>query len=423
MTYDEAIAYIHSVNWRGSRPGLSRITELLSRLGNPESSLTCIHIAGTNGKGSTSAMLDSILRRAGYSVGSFTSPFIEVFNERIMLDGEMISNKDLCRFLSVVQPIAEAMEDKPTEFELITALGFLYFKEKGCDFVVLEVGMGGRLDSTNVIEKPLLSIVTGIAMDHTAVLGNTVEAIAREKAGIIKKGCPVLYGGEDKVALSVLTEEAKRKNAPFFVTDHRALSVKKTDLYGTLFDYREYKDLAISLCGLYQTRNAATVICAVDILRGCGLIIPDEALRVGLEDTVWRARFEVLSREPLFVFDGSHNAQGIAAAAESIGEYFKDGVYLLSGVMADKDYGDMIELLSPHVKRAFTVTPDNPRALSADAYAEAFRQAGIPAEGFGTVEEGVLAILSAASDKTPIVALGSLYMYGEVKSSLRKLLP
>ena len=424
MTYDEAIAYIHSVNWRGSRPGLSRITELLEKLGNPEKTLKCIHIGGTNGKGSTSAMLDSILRAAGYSVGSFTSPYIEVFNERIMLDGQPISNEDLCRYLSTVAPIAEAMTDKPTEFELITALGFLYFKEKKCDYVVLEVGMGGRLDSTNVIESPVLSIITGIALDHVAVLGDSVEKIAYEKAGIIKEACPILYGGDDLLAQSVIEREALLKNAPFFVTDRASLTVHESGLHGSRFDFKAFRELSISLAGMYQTRNASTVLTAIELLRDVGLTIPDTAVRKGLSETKWRARFEVLCDSPLFVFDGSHNKQGIDAAAESIGRYFEGKpVLLLTGVMADKAYGEMIDTLLPFVKKVFTVTPDNPRALSADSLAAEYRARGAEAFAYDTVEMGVKAVLrEGVATAMPIVALGSLYMYGEVKGALKKLL-
>lgn len=421
MTYDEAISYIHSVNWRGSRPGLSRITELLEKLGNPERSLRCIHIGGTNGKGSTSAMLDSILRAAGYSVGSFTSPFIETFNERIMLNGQPISDDELCRYLSLVAPVAEAMADKPTEFELITALGFLYFKEKQCDCVVLEVGMGGRLDSTNVIDAPILSIVTGIALDHVAILGDSIERIAAEKAGIIKKGRPILYGGDDPIARRVIEREAASLNAPLFVTDRSSLVVRESSLYGSSFDFAGYENLSLSLSGVYQTRNAATVVTAVELLRREGYAISDGALREGLRATRWRARFEVLSDEPLFVFDGSHNKQGVDAAAESIGRYFEGRrILLLTGVMADKAYGDMIDTLLPFIEKVFTVTPDNPRALSADALAAEYRARGVSADAFPTVAAGVAAALCAGREgDIPIVALGSLYMYGEVKRALK----
>ena len=422
MTYEETIAYIHSVNWRGSRPGLSRITELLAALGNPEKSLRCVHIAGTNGKGSTSSMLDSILREAGYKVGLFTSPYIETFNERIMYDGKPIDNDDLCRLVSLVAPIAEAMEDKPTEFELITALGFVYFEEKGCDVVVLEVGMGGRLDSTNVIEDPYLSIITGIALDHEGFLGNTVEKIAYEKAGIIKEGVPVLYGGELPVVKDIITEVADEKNATVHQTDRTTLSVKKADLSGTVLDYGDMKDLYLPLLGLYQPRNLATVVTAAKILNTRGLVISEENIREGIAKTKWKARFEVLCEKPLFLFDGSHNMQGIDAACEAFAHYFGDEkLYLVTGVMADKAYDAMADKLVRFAGKVFTVTPDNPRALSAEKLASLYRQKGVEAESFAGVEEAVKAALCEAAVKNcSVAALGSLYMYGEVKKALEK---
>ncbi|MBO5767990.1 MAG: bifunctional folylpolyglutamate synthase/dihydrofolate synthase, partial [Clostridia bacterium] len=209
MNYSAALEYIHSVEWLGSRPGLSRTQELLYKLGNPEKDMRYIHVAGTNGKGSTCAMLDSVLRRAGYKVGLYTSPYIVRFNERMCINGEPISDSELAELVETIKPIADTMEDKPTEFEIITALAFLYYKRHNCDIVVLEVGMGGRLDSTNVIDAPLVSVITGIALDHIAVLGNTVAEIAAEKAGIIKEGSAVVYGGRDDVAFSVSAKKAE----------------------------------------------------------------------------------------------------------------------------------------------------------------------------------------------------------------------
>lgn len=423
MTYEETIAYIHSVNWRGSRPGLSRITALLAALGNPEKSLHCVHIAGTNGKGSTSAMLGSILREAGYRVGMFTSPYIETFNERIMYDGKPIADDDLCRLVSMIAPIAEAMDDPPTEFELITALGFVYFKEKACDVVVLEVGMGGRLDSTNVIDDPYLSIITGIALDHENFLGNTVEKIAYEKAGIIKKGVPVLYGGELPVVKDIMTEVAEEKNAPIFITDRASLSVKKADFSGTVLDYDGMKDLQLPLLGLYQPRNLATVVTAAKILNTRGLVISEAHIREGIAKTKWKARFEVLSEKPLFLFDGSHNMQGIDAACEAFAHYFgKQKLYLVTGVMADKAYDAMADKLLCFAQKVFTVTPDNPRALAADDLALLYRQKGVDAESFSSVGEAVAAaVREALHEGYAVAALGSLYMYGEVKTALEKL--
>ena len=423
MTYEETIAYIHSVNWRGSRPGLSRITELLEKLGNPEKSLRCLHIAGTNGKGSTSAMLDSILREAGYKVGLFTSPYIETFNERMMYDGKPIDNEDLCRLVSMIAPIAEAMDDPPTEFELITALGFVYFKEKGCDVVVLEVGMGGRLDSTNVIENPYLSIITGIALDHEGFLGSTVEKIAYEKAGVIKEGVPILYGGEIPSVKEIIENTAKEKSAPFYQTDRSSLCVKQADFSGTLLDYDGMEDLHLPLLGLYQPRNLCTVVTAARLLNTRGLTVSEENVREGIAKTKWKARFEVLCQKPLFLFDGSHNMQGIDAACEAFAHYFGEKkLFLVTGVMADKAYDAMADKLVRFAQKVFTVTPDNPRALAAEDLAALYRQKGVDAESFACVEDAVRVALSEAKEQgCAVAALGSLYMYGEVKAALEKI--
>ena len=236
MTYREALDYIHSVVWKGSRPGLSRITELLGLLGDPQKKLRFIHIAGTNGKGSTSAMTEAVLRAAGYRTGLFVSPYVKTFNERIALCGVPISNEDLADFTAQVRPFADSMADAPTEFELITAIGLLYFAAKKCDVVVLETGMGGRLDSTNVIEDPLVTVITGIALDHTEYLGDTVEKIAAEKAGIIKDESPILYGGEDDAAREVIKAAAQERGSKFFDIDYRNIKNLKSDLTGSSFD-------------------------------------------------------------------------------------------------------------------------------------------------------------------------------------------
>ena len=422
MTYEDAIAYIHSVNWRGSRPGLSRIFELLGKLGDPHKELRCVHIAGTNGKGSTSAMLDSILREAGYKVGLFTSPYIEFFNERIILDGKPIENEALCDLIERIAPLAEAMIDPPTEFELITALGFLYFKEKGCDVVVLEVGMGGRLDSTNVIASPLLSVITGVAIDHEGFLGDTVEKIAVEKAGIIKEGCPVLYGGELPSVRKILEERAKELGAPFYQTNRASLRLLSADLSGTVLDYDGLDHIVLPLVGLYQPKNLTTAVTAAKLLRTRGYSVSDRAIREGIEKTVWKARFELLAREPVFVFDGSHNMQSIDAACEALAHYFpNEKLFLVTGVMADKAYEEMVQKLLPYAARVFAVTPDNPRALSAKELAAVYRRHGVSADGYDSISDAVgEAYRTAKKEKRAVVALGSLYMYGEVKAALVK---
>ncbi len=440
ITYSEALAYIHSTTWKGSRPGLERTYELCERLGNPQRSLRFIHVAGTNGKGSTSAMLASVLGKAGYRVGLYTSPFILRFNERMRVDGCDISDEELAAITAHVRPHADAMRDLPTEFELITAIALVYFTRHACDYVVFEVGMGGRLDSTNIIdaEQVALSIITGIAMDHTAFLGDTHEKIAAEKAGIIKPGVPVIFGGvhpavgetgtesaaipADALACAaVIRDRAEAVGAPYIQTNSARIAVRNSDIFGSDMDFGAYRDLHIPLSGLYQPYNAATVLTAVDALNRYGTAcIPASAVREGLAATVWPGRFEILSREPLVIADGGHNPEGIDAAVASVARYFGDRkVYLLTGVMADKDYTHMIARMGTVAARAFCVRPGNDRALNPHRYAEAFRAAGIPAEGFETVAAGVRAGMEAArEDGVPLICLGSLYMYGEVRAAV-----
>ena len=423
MSYDEAIEYIHGVSSAFCKPGLERINELCDRLGHPERGLKFIHVGGTNGKGSFCSMLDSVLRDSGMRVGLYTSPYITEFGERMRVDGENIPKDTLIRLVEQVKPIAESMTDKPTEFELITAIAFLYFLEAEVDVVILEVGLGGRLDSTNIIEAPILSVITGIALDHTAILGDTVEEIAAEKAGIIKSGSPVLYGGEDESAAEVIAAVASERGSEMRRVDYSLLSVKEMTLEGTQLRYGDEDDIRISLLGAYQPRNAAVVIEAVKILRerGVGGVeISDAALRSGLSSAVWHARFEVISTDPLIIYDGAHNPQGIDAAVESIEGYFKDGVYAISGVLRDKDYERIAKTLSRVAKRAYTITPDNPRALSAEEYAEVLRGCGIDAQPADSIPSAIAAAMADAErDGMPLVCLGSLYTYADVTTAVK----
>lgn len=420
MTYTEALDYIHKINWTFCKPGLERIRELCLGLGNPEKKLKFIHVAGTNGKGSFCSMLSSVLMRAGYKVGLYTSPFIYRFNERMRVNGADIPDERLAEVTERVRPIADAMTDKPTEFELITAIAFQYFLEEGCDMVVLECGMGGRLDSTNVISDPLLSVITGISLDHTAFLGDTVERIAAEKAGIIKDGAPVLWGGEDDIAKGVIEEAALRSGSDFYRTEYDKLSVKSADLDGSLLDYRDYRNVRIPLLGLYQPRNTASVLSAVDILKCRGLQISEEAIRTGLEESRWRARFEIIDRDPTVIFDGAHNPEGIDAAVRSIKHYFgSQKVVIFTGVLSDKDYRVIAQRLSEVAEYAFTITPDNKRALSAEDYASVLSEYGVNAVATGGVREALaLGKKKAKEMGTALCCLGSLYTYVEVIDAL-----
>lgn len=417
MTYEEALTYIHSVSWMGIRPGLERIRKLCERLGNPQDDLRFVHVAGTNGKGSTCVMLDAVLRAAGYRTGMFTSPYLWDFRERFMIDGKPISEALLTACTEQAAQAARDMSSHPTEFELITAIGFLCFRKAGCDIVVLETGMGGRLDSTNIIKSPLLSIITGVALDHMKILGDTVEKIAAEKAGIIKEGCPVLYGGNTESVRAIIAQKAQACGSPFFCTEPSPLSVREYTADGTYYDCPELPKLYVSLAGTYQHANTATVLRAVSLLRDAGLHITDDDIRHGLGHVYWEGRFERLHTDPDLFYDGSHNPQGIAAVAQSIPACLKtEHVVLVSGVMADKDYRTMIATIAPLTAHVFTITPNNPRALSAEAYAQAFSDAGVPATPCADADTAVrLALEEASRRQIPAFALGSLYMYREIR--------
>ena len=420
MNITQAIDYIHSVNWVFCKPGLDRITALCEALGNPQDNLTFIHVAGTNGKGSFCAMTEAILRAEGYRTGLFTSPYIQAFGERMRVNGQNISDEELVALVEEVRPIADAMEDKPTEFELITALAFLYFARQKCEVVVLECGLGGRLDATNIIKRPLLSVITGIALDHTAILGDTIEKIAAEKAGIIKAGTPLLWCGQDAAAERVIRARAESLGVKVIPVQHDALSVTSMTLAGTELNFGNHSGVHLSLLGTYQPHNAANVLTAIDLLRRMDVIIGEDAVREGLATVAWPARFEILSREPLVLFDGGHNPEGIDGAVRSIQAYFgEEKVLIVTGVMADKDYRYMAGRIASVDERVFCLTPDNPRALPSSEYAGVFEDLGIPASPHATVDAAVHAAMTEAKKMgTPVVCLGSLYMYGEIRTAL-----
>ena len=416
MNYNEALEYIHKINWCFCNPGLERIQHLCNALGNPQRKLKFIHVAGTNGKGSFCAMLSGILRSAGYKTGLFTSPYIKTFNERMAIDGEMISNEELAALTEYVKPIADSMDEKPTEFELITAIAFEYFARHSCDYVVLECGLGGRLDSTNIIDTSVLSVITGIALDHTSILGDTVEKIAYEKAGIIKSGTPCLWCGEDESAEAVIFKRAEELNAPKYKVDHSKTEIKSFDLSGTVFSYGEFKDIYIPLLGEYQPFNASNVLCAVSVLRTLGLDISEGSVRDGMKSVVWHARFEIISKSPLVIADGGHNPEGVLSAVNSVKMYFKDKkLNVITGVMADKDTEFIASQIGSVASHVFCITPDNPRALPADKYAELYEKMGVSASHYSSVKDAVYASMKRAIDtESDVLCVGSLYMYLEV---------
>ena len=420
MTYKEALKYIHSVNWVGSKLGLERTRELLEKLGNPQKELKFIHIAGTNGKGSTAAMLSSILERAGYRTGLYTSPFINRFNERMQVNGEQIPDGTLAELTDHIRPYADAMEDAPTEFELITALAMEYFRRERCDIVVLEVGMGGELDSTNVIDTPEAAVIAAMGLDHVKELGPTMADIARAKAGIIKPGCAVVsYGGNPEADL-VFEQVCRERGASLHRPDFSKIVPGGFGLDGQSFSYGGWTDLRIPLVGRYQMNNAAVVLETVEVLRSRGWQIPDGAVRQGLEHTRWPARFEVLRRDPVFIVDGGHNPHGIRATAESLTRLFPGRkITFVTGVMADKDVESILGLIVPLAEQFFTVRPENPRAMKAEELAQRIRALGARATACGSVADGVAKAIAAEGADGVACALGSLYMSGEVRECFR----
>lgn len=422
MTYDEALAYIHSVQWLGSKPGLSRTRELLRRLGNPERELKFVHVAGTNGKGSTCACLASVLRQAGYRVGLNTSPYILRFNERIQIDGREIPDGELAALVEELRPLAESMEEHPTEFELITALALLYFRRRRCDIVVLEVGLGGELDSTNVIPCPEVAIITAMGMDHTQVLGATLGEIAGAKAGIIKDGGTVVsYGGAPE-ADAVFRARCREKGARLIETDFSRLRPLRFDLRQSVFTCAPYGELCLPLIGTYQLRNACVAVTALEALREKGWRISDDDVRRGLAAVRWPGRFELLCREPVFLLDGAHNPHGMAATAESLRRYFPGGgIHFLVGVMADKDVAAMAELLAPLAADFTAVRPDNARAMPAEELSALLSRFGAEAMPAASVEEGAARVLALAGRSGVACALGSLYFSGDVRRAVAKL--
>ena len=421
MTYEEALSYIHSICWKGSKLGLDRTRELLGKLDDPQKELKFIHIAGTNGKGSTAAMLSSILEEAGYRVGLYTSPFINRFNERMQVNHQPIPDEELAALTEYVRPHADAMADSPTEFELITALAMVWFARQKCDIVVLEVGMGGELDSTNIIDVPEAAVIAAMGMDHVKELGPTMADIARAKAGIIKEGGRVVSYGGNPEADEVIAAVCRARNASLCQPDFSAIVPGDFSLEGQTFSYKGWRGLRIPLVGAYQMNNAAVVLETVEVLRQRGWSVSDEAVRQGLADTRWPARFEVLRRDPVFIVDGGHNPHGIRATAESLRRLFPGRkITFVTGVMADKDVEHILGLIVPLADQFFTVRPDNPRAMDAGELARRIEAMGAKATACASVRDGVDRAIQAEGPHGVACALGSLYMSGEVRSCFGK---
>lgn len=407
MNYSQAIGILHELQMFGAKPGLERAQKLAAALGDPQKQLRFIHVAGTNGKGSVCAMLESIYRQAGLRAGLFTSPHLVAFGERIQINRQLISEADITRLVEEMQIITtgsnlRADEDHPTFFEVVTAMALKYFAEQNCDLVIWETGLGGRLDATNIV-TPLASVITNIQFDHEKWLGSTLAQIAAEKAGIIKRGGPVITAADGPEALAVIREKAQRSNSPLTV-------VTETDAWSGLAE-----TLKLPLLGEHQKVNAALALATVNVLQKI-LPVSEAAMRVGLEKVCWAGRLQVVERlGQTLLLDGAHNVAGVDALRAALAKHFPGRrPALVLGVLADKDWPRITELLAPLCEKVFTVPVASARTVSAMELAGAFHRAGAHAEACASLAEA----LARVEQEPFVVIAGSLYLIGEAMELL-----
>ncbi|MCD8391220.1 MAG: bifunctional folylpolyglutamate synthase/dihydrofolate synthase [Firmicutes bacterium] len=405
MDYAEATEYIRGIEKYGSVLGLDNMRRLTAELGNVENTLNIIHIAGTNGKGSCGAFIDAILRDAGYSVCRYVSPAVFEYREHFQYNGENITEDELAAVISRVRRAADNICPHPTVFEVETAAAFLYCTDKKCDYAILETGMGGRYDAVNIISKSKMSVITSIGMDHTAFLGDTIEKIAYEKAGIIKENGSVVSAVQIKAAADVIEDVCIEKHARLTVAD------KLSNIRQNVFDYDDMRDVKISLNGAFQPYNAAA---AIEVCTELG--ISEEHIRCGLANTKWRGRFETICENPLIIADGAHNPAAAAALADTIRENFGGKrLNFIMGVLKDKEYNKIAALTAPLADMIYTVTPDNARALNAKSLADAVRvyNKNVEATDIKT------AVKKCAADKERVtIAFGSLSYLGDLTKAV-----
>ncbi len=426
MKYVQAVEYMESLNRYGIVPGLTNIQSLCEALGNPQEDLKFVHIAGTNGKGSTLAYISTILKCAGYKVGRYVSPAIFEYRERIQMNGRPISQKALCTWVEKLQEVCEALvaegKPHPTSFEAETALAFAYFKEQGCDIVVLETGMGGRLDATNIIRNTLVSVLTSVSMDHMQYLGKTIEAIAAQKAGIIKPGCQVVTAMQEEAVLQVIKQMAAEYDCPVTVADVSEAKKIRYGLEKQRFDYKTWKNLEITLAGKYQISNALLALKAVEVLEAQGYSVTEKAIRQGLKEAKWPGRFTVVGKKPYFVVDGAHNGDAAKKLAESIEFYFTNKrIIFIMGVLRDKEYDKIIEQTHSYADQIITVaTLGNARAMSAYELATEVAKVHPDVTAVDSLEEAVEVSYLLAGKEDVILAFGSLSFMGRLFTILEK---
>lgn len=423
MNYEDALAFIHTASKFGSKLGLQNIKTLMERLGSPEDYLRFVHIAGTNGKGTVTKTISEILIKQGYKVGMYTSPFIYRFNERIAVNGEDISDGDLAEISALVKSKCDEMVadglTHPTEFEIVTAVGLCYFAKMKCDIVVLEVGLGGRLDATNVIKKPLASVITYIDYDHMEYLGNTLSEIAFEKCGIIKEGAVVIsYPEQHSEVSKTIKKITKERNNALHIA--KVPEIRESGLWGSKFIYcgKEYKT---QLIGAHMVKNIATALETIEVLRKSGTDVSDEAIEKGVADVMWQGRFEIINENPLFIIDGAHNISGVLSLKNTIETVLKGRkLTFLMGMLRDKEYEESLKEIAHLADKFITCTPPSPRALDGESLAECAGKYNENVKACSDIESAVREALNSGNDA--VIAFGSLYMLGDIRNSVRKIM-
>ena len=404
----------------GVKLGLQNIKTLMEKLGNPQDKLKIIHIAGTNGKGSCTSFVNSVLVSQGYKVGMFTSPSIYNFEERIRINNKNIPEDKLIELMDEVREVANTLEVFPADFELVTAVAFLYFYREKCDFAIMEVGLGGRLDATNVVDNPLITLITSISFDHQQFLGNTIKEISLEKAGIIKDGVPLVLYSQDTEIMDNIIRVAKSKNSKVILNDLSKIKVLDNSKSGQIIDYKEFRNLKINLLGSHQVKNATISLELLLELRKMGFEISNESIYDGFLTVTWPCRFELVSKSPDFILDGAHNIDGIEKFISNINFYYKDSRKIaIFGVLEDKDYNEMLERIIPCFDMFLTVRPDSERAMEAYELKdkiEALTEKKV--YSFDNYQDAIDKSFEISSKDDVISAFGSLYFVGEVRKLL-----
>ncbi len=426
MTFCEALDYIHSLLKFGIHPGLSRVDTLLQILGNPHKNIKCVHVAGTNGKGSTSTAISNVLIEAGYNVGLYTSPYVTDFLERVQYNGKPIDKELFSQCVEIIKPEIEKMSEdgaQITEFEALTATAFLCFSKLNVDVLVLEVGLGGRLDATNVIPTPLVNVITSLSLDHTGVLGDTIEQIAFEKCGTIKQnGTLVCSYNQPESAMNVINTICDEKCNSVIVPDKSSVSIKSQDIFGTNFIYNK-QEYHISMSGTHQVQNMTTVIEAVNVLKTKGYNITEQNIKDGIKKTILPARVEVISKKPLVILDGGHNEDGAKAFYNAVKECFDSNkkLFVIAGMMNDKAVEDSLKPLISKADTFVAVTPENPRAMKAGILGEIAKKYCHNVTLCDNANSSLDLIKPGITENDMLFVVGSLYLAGEVRNKLLKM--